>query len=114
MAKFGVFRANFRHYQCVGGPWELRHPNNENFAIFYLITDYKFFRGRIPARLLRNFQGLQRSLLSINFLKFGKMRSRASRVMGFKAKGSDYPKILIVPHTVFPLIETTVLTAVRV
>ena len=46
------------------------------------------------------------------FLKFGKMRSRASRVMGFKAKGSDYPQILIVPHTVFPLIETTVLTAV--
>jgi len=32
--------------------------------------------------------------------------------MGFKAKGSDYPQILIVPHTVFPLIETTVLTAV--
>ena len=34
MAKFGVLRANFRHYQCVGGPWELGHPNNENFAIF--------------------------------------------------------------------------------
>lgn len=71
MAKFGVIRANFRHYQCVGGPWELRHPNNENFAIFYLITDYKFFRGQIPARLLRNFQGFS-VLYSQLFLKIWK------------------------------------------
>ena len=58
MVKFGVLRANFLHYQCVGGPWALGHPNNENFTIFNLITDYRPFRGRIPCTIVTKFLGL--------------------------------------------------------